>query len=105
TRRRRQAKPRLDVVPRSREQDAMTAHSLSLPDAPPRNWLDRFAPDWLKPYGRLARWDRPIGWWLLLWPCWWATALAAVAAERGVPDLVHLLLFLVGAVAMRGAGC
>ena len=64
----------------------MIAPTAALPDAPPRNWLDRFAPDWLKPYGRLARWDRPIGWWLLLWPCWWSVALAAVAAERRAPE-------------------
>ena len=70
-----------------------------------RNWLDRFAPDWLKPYGRLARWDRPIGWWLLLWPCWWSAALVAIAADRGAPNVWHLFLFLVGAIAMRGAGC
>ena len=83
----------------------MSAAARHLPDAAPRNWLDRYAPDWLKPYGRLARWDRPIGWWLLLWPCWWSAALAAVAGDRAFPDLRHLLLFLVGAVAMRGAGC
>ena len=83
----------------------MIARTLGLPDAAPRNWLDRFAPDWLKPYGRLARWDRPIGWWLLLWPCWWSAALAAIAAERRAPELSHLLLFLIGAIAMRGAGC
>ncbi len=83
----------------------MPAPSLVLPDAPPKNWLDRFAPDWLKPYGRLARWDRPIGWWLLLWPCWWSAALAAIAADRGAPNVWHLFLFLVGAIAMRGAGC
>jgi 4-hydroxybenzoate polyprenyltransferase len=76
-----------------------------IPDAPKANWLDRFAPAWLVPYGRLARWDRPIGWWLLLWPCWWAAALAAVAAGRSLPDLWHLALFMIGAIAMRGAGC
>lgn len=81
------------------------APSVALPDAPPNNWLDRYAPDWLKPYGRLARWDRPIGWWLLLWPCWWSSALAAIAADRGAPVLWHLALFFIGAVAMRGAGC
>lgn len=81
----------------------MTAHVL--PDAPPTNWLDRFAPEWVKPYGRLARWDRPIGWWLLLWPCWWSAAMAAGAAGHATPDLWHLFLFLIGAVAMRGAGC
>jgi 4-hydroxybenzoate polyprenyltransferase len=83
----------------------MNAHPAALPDAPPKNWLDRFAPEWLKPYGRLARWDRPIGWWLLLWPCWWSAALAAIAAGRGLPSVWHLALFLVGAIAMRGAGC
>jgi 4-hydroxybenzoate polyprenyltransferase len=83
----------------------VTARTHVLPDAAPRNWLDRFAPAWLKPYGRLARWDRPIGWWLLLWPCWWSAALAAIAADLRTPNLWHLLLFLVGAVAMRGAGC
>jgi 4-hydroxybenzoate polyprenyltransferase len=82
----------------------MAAHADALPDAVPRNWLDLYAPDWLKPYGRLARWDRPIGWWLLLWPCWWSAALAAIAADRA-PNPFHLLFFLVGAVAMRGAGC
>jgi len=74
-------------------------------DAPRGNLLDRYAPSWLKPYGRLARWDRPIGWWLLLIPCWWSAALASLAAGQALPNLAHLALFFVGAVAMRGAGC
>ncbi|MBZ8133469.1 4-hydroxybenzoate octaprenyltransferase [Afifella sp. IM 167] len=77
----------------------------ALPDSVARHWLDRYAPDWLKPYGRLARWDRPIGWWLLLWPCWWSAALASVQAEGAFPNIWHMILFLIGAVAMRGAGC
>jgi 4-hydroxybenzoate polyprenyltransferase len=72
-------------------------------DAPERNLVDRFAPPPWRPYLRMARIDRPIGWQLLLIPCWWSAALAAVAAG-GPPDLLHLLLFLIGAVAMRGAG-
>jgi 4-hydroxybenzoate polyprenyltransferase len=56
------------------------------------------------PYARLARLDRPIGWWLLLLPCWWSEALAARVAGQA-PSLVTLLLFFIGAVAMRGAGC
>lgn len=86
---------------------AMTGYDKAeaLPDAPARNWLDRMAPTWLLPYGRLARWDRPIGWWLLLLPCWWSTALVAEIAGRAVPDPGHLALFLIGAIAMRGAGC
>jgi 4-hydroxybenzoate polyprenyltransferase len=74
-----------------------------LPDAHQQNWVDRFAPGWLRPYARLARWDRPIGWWLLLFPCWWSLALAAIV--QWPPNLWHFALFLVGAIAMRGAGC
>jgi 4-hydroxybenzoate polyprenyltransferase len=68
------------------------------------NWVDRLAPAWARPYLRLARADRPIGAWLLLLPCWWSAALAAVA-RREPPDVTLLALFAVGAVAMRGAGC
>ena len=75
-----------------------------LPDAVSRHWADRHAPVALRPYLRLARIDRPIGWWLLLLPCWWSAAIAAIAAGRQYPDPWHCLLFLVGAVAMRGAG-
>lgn len=73
-------------------------------DAVAGHWADRFAPARLRPYLRLARIERPIGWWLLLLPCWWSAALAATADGRPGPHLGHLALFLVGAVAMRGAG-
>jgi 4-hydroxybenzoate polyprenyltransferase len=76
------------------------------------NWVDRLAPAWMQPYLRLARLDRPIGSWLLLIPCWWSAALAAIAArgQLGGPPaiaqlVVDLALFFVGAFAMRGAGC
>jgi 4-hydroxybenzoate polyprenyltransferase len=69
------------------------------------NWVDTLAPAWSRPYLRLARLDRPIGSWLLLLPCWWSCALAAVAAHRTAPSVLHLALFFVGAFAMRGAGC
>ncbi|HEX2353157.1 MAG TPA: UbiA family prenyltransferase, partial [Xanthobacteraceae bacterium] len=68
------------------------------------NWVDSFAPSWTRPYLRLARLDRPIGSWLLLMPCWWSVALAAVHAGNGV-NVWHLVLFFIGAFAMRGAGC
>jgi 4-hydroxybenzoate polyprenyltransferase len=68
------------------------------------NWVDTRAPAWLRPYLRLARLDRPIGSWLLLLPCWWSSALAAVAAHARVPSILHLVLFFIGAFAMRGAG-
>jgi 4-hydroxybenzoate polyprenyltransferase len=74
-------------------------------DADRGNWVDRYAPLAWRPYARLARLDRPIGWWLLLWPCWWSSALAAVAAGAPYPNPWHLALFLVGAIVMRGAGC
>jgi 4-hydroxybenzoate polyprenyltransferase len=68
------------------------------------NWVDGVAPAWARPYLRLARLDRPIGSWLLLMPCWWSVGLAAVHAGSQV-NLWHVLLFFVGAFAMRGAGC
>ncbi len=77
----------------------------SLPDAVRGHWADRLAPAGLRPYLRLARIERPIGWWLLLLPCWWSAALAAIAAGQPWPDPLHCALFLIGAVAMRGAGC
>ncbi|KFG67244.1 4-hydroxybenzoate octaprenyltransferase [Microvirga sp. BSC39] len=77
----------------------------SLPDAVRGHWAERWAPPSLKPYLRLARIERPIGWWLLLLPCWWSAALAALDAGQPWPDPLHCLLFLIGAVAMRGAGC
>lgn len=74
-------------------------------DAQRGNWVDRYAPDWLRPYARLARWDRPIGFWLLFWPCGFSLALAAVGNPASGFDWRALLLLLAGAVVMRGAGC
>ncbi|MGC1466564.1 MAG: 4-hydroxybenzoate octaprenyltransferase [Pseudolabrys sp.] len=68
------------------------------------NWVDNLAPAFTRPYLRLARLDRPIGSWLLLLPCWWSAALAGVRADH-LPSLWHIVLFFVGAFAMRGAGC
>ena len=68
------------------------------------NWVDRLAPSRTRPYLRLARLDRPIGAWLLLLPCWWSAGLAAVGAGAHV-DFAHVVLFFIGAFAMRGAGC
>ena len=65
------------------------------------DWVDRVLPRWAEPYARLARLDRPIGTWLLLFPGWWGIALAGPRW----PDPLLLALFALGAVAMRGAGC
>jgi 4-hydroxybenzoate polyprenyltransferase len=69
------------------------------------NWVDRIAPVPIRPYLRLARLDRPIGSWLLLMPCWWSTGIAAIHARHALPDPWHVVLFFIGAFAMRGAGC
>lgn len=80
----------------------MTDH---VADAPPDNWVDRFMPRPWRPYARLMRLDRPIGLWLLLIPCWWGLVLAQITAGGGMPNLWYGLLFLLGALVMRGAGC
>ena len=69
------------------------------------NWVDTHAPLWSRPYLRLSRLDRPIGSWLLLMPCWWSAALAAGMAHDLKRLPLILVLFLIGAFAMRGAGC
>lgn len=65
------------------------------------NWVDRWFPARWRPYVRLGRFDRPIGIWLLMFPCWWGTALASPS----LPDPWLLALFCVGATVMRAAGC
>jgi 4-hydroxybenzoate polyprenyltransferase len=77
-----------------------------MPDADPTDihtgdWVDRWLPRWAEPYARLARLDRPIGTWLLLFPGWWGIALAGPRS----PDPLLIALFALGAVVMRGAGC
>jgi 4-hydroxybenzoate polyprenyltransferase len=94
-------------------------------DAVKASWVYRLLPERFWPYAQLARWERPIGWWLLMWPGWWSLMLAACFGSsqiharmmEGPPDYLgiikaivvvlgpYLLLFLLGAVAMRGAGC
>ncbi len=73
---------------------------------------DSALPDWLKdlpdrsrPYAALARWDRPIGIWLLLLPCWMGLAQMRIPTGFQWIDLLWIVLFAIGAVAMRGAGC
>lgn len=69
------------------------------------NWVDTAAPSWSRPYLRLARYDRPIGSWLLLMPCWWSAALAAGAAHDVSRLPLFIILFFIGSFVMRGAGC
>ena len=74
-------------------------------DAPVGNWVDRYAPQAARPFLRLSRADRPIGTWLLLIPCFWGIALAALVDGYRPLDLWLLLSACVGAFVMRGAGC
>lgn len=67
------------------------------------DWIDRYVPAPIRPYLRLARLDRPIGTWLLLFPCWWSLSLAMPRGSGS--DIRLLLLFTIGAIVMRGAGC
>lgn len=69
------------------------------------NWVDTHAPQWLRPYLRLSRLDRPIGSWLLLMPCWWSAALAAGIIGKLSQLPLIIALFFIGAFVMRGAGC
>lgn len=68
------------------------------------NWLQQL-PEQSRPYAALARWDRPVGIWLLLLPCWIGLALMRVPAGFAWLDLGWIILFAIGAIAMRGAGC
>ena len=86
----------------------MTATSQASPaDAVAANWLAHMPPR-LKPWAQLMRLDRPIGTWLLYWPCVFGLMLGAAADERRFTewrDFYYLLLFGAGALVMRGAGC
>ncbi len=77
----------------------------SVADAEVKNLVDHFAPKAVLPYLRLARADRPIGFFLLALPCFWSVSLAARSLGEAYPDPWLLLLFLAGAIVMRGAGC
>ncbi|MGH7028134.1 4-hydroxybenzoate octaprenyltransferase [Brevundimonas sp.] len=78
-----------------------------LPDAARQNWVDRYAPEGLKPWLKLGRFDRPIGIWLLLLPGWQGIMLALNQYDRpfGFYELWLIAGFAIGASLMRGAGC
>lgn len=83
-------------------------NSLPHSDIKSDSFVDRFAPPQWIPYLKLARIDRPIGIWLLLFPGWWAIILAAGSPFSPRFELKHwglMILFALGAVLMRSAGC
>ncbi|XP_066286513.1 4-hydroxybenzoate polyprenyltransferase, mitochondrial-like [Branchiostoma lanceolatum] len=68
----------------------------------PRKIVEQ-SPKHVRPYLQLIRFDKPIGSWLLFWPCAWSIGMAATPGQ--FPDLGLLFLFGLGSVIMRGAGC
>ena len=96
--------PRDDKDKDANENAASISTSSSATSDPPIwTWIDNYLPTGWKPYARLARLDKPIGTWLLLWPCCWSTALAHPVSVVDHASLVAL--FGLGALTMRGAGC
>jgi len=79
-------------------------HSRLTPDSTAPGLLRLLPPAW-RPYAALARLDRPIGTWLLLFPCWWGLTLASPHLAESGKLLWLALVFAVGAAVMRGAGC
>ncbi len=73
-------------------------------DALRQHWTDRLPAAW-RPFAQLSRLDRPIGWHLLVLPCWMGIAVARTGYGFFGDDLKYAALFLIGAIAMRGAGC
>jgi 4-hydroxybenzoate polyprenyltransferase len=84
---------------------AVQGKTSTVADARTTNLVDRFAPAALLPYLRLARADRPTGFWLLALPCFWSVALASRSIGADYPDPWLLALFAIGAIVMRAAGC
>jgi 4-hydroxybenzoate polyprenyltransferase len=107
-----------------------TAPPNNTDDDAPATWVEEYLPVSVQPYARLARMDKPIGTFLLLWPCWWSTALAAsphqlpdpkllalfgvgtlIISDGGISFIVNFIIhetvsfFAIGAFVMRGAGC
>ena len=74
------------------------------PDAEARSPVARAPAGW-QPYLSLSRADRPVGFWLLALPCFMGQALGRIGEGFGLYDLLLAALWMVGAVAMRGAGC
>lgn len=92
-------------MPQTEEnQPPETLDTLDTLDTQGETLFMRALPKAALPYARLARLDRPIGTWLLFWPCFWGLALAA-SEVNSYPPLYMLGLFALGSLVMRGAGC
>jgi len=73
-------------------------------DSVKTHWVNR-APERFRPYLQLSRLDRPVGYWLLTLPGWIGLAFAGLSHGLVWMDLAWAILILIGAIAMRGAGC
>ncbi len=74
-------------------------------DAAKSHWVYHLLPRFARPYAQLARFDRPIGWWLLFLPCLWSLSLAHIHHQETAFPYFYAFLFFIGCVVMRGAGC
>lgn len=76
-------------------------------DTVKHNWVNKMSPDFAWGYFQLMRADRPIGTWLLLWPGLWSIMLSShyYGNPDILPNLSLMILFIIGAFVMRGAGC
>ena len=78
--------------------------SEAIKDSDKGHWVNR-SPLSMRPYLQLSRFDRPVGYWLLALPGWIGLAFATLSYGFAVSDLKWAALILIGAIAMRGAGC
>ncbi len=95
--------PQLTRMPASSQ---VKASSQAPADAVASGWFAAMPPR-LQPYLQLMRLDRPIGGWLLFWPCIFGLVLGAMADERNFTDwrdFYYVVLFGIGTLVMRGAG-
>jgi 4-hydroxybenzoate polyprenyltransferase len=77
----------------------------NIPQDAIKNSIVNKAPAWLKPYLQLSRFDRPIGFWLLGIPCLMGQALGRIGIGFSFYDIFLVILWAIGTIAMRGAGC
>ena len=76
----------------------------TIQDAEKNHWVYKMPLKW-RPYLQLARYDRPVGYWLLALPGWIGLAFASLSHGVAITDIKWAILILIGAIAMRGAGC
>ncbi len=84
--------------------DNCVTQDQTIKDSVQGGWVEHM-PERMRPYLRLSRYDRPIGFWLLALPGWIGICFAALSVGFSSADVKWAVLIAIGAVAMRGAGC